>query len=166
MQLHLKIKYKGHLPDVSLLDENTSVVDGLSHTELEDLSLQSSLKEIRDVQSQDVIQLVLRLVQNTSAVQSAQESRTLENTSGILLVQSQQLTSSCSDLFQNVFNSPDFALVLQAELSDQLEFGVDSLLLEWTTRSRETLGVYRRLIIRCFIKQGVERKKKKGNKNN
>jgi hypothetical protein len=127
---------------VSLLDENTSVMDGLSHTELEDLSLQSSLKEISDVQGQDVIQLVLGLVHNTHTVQSAQESGTLENTTRILLVQGQQLTSSSSDLLQNVFDSPNFTLVLQTELSDQLEFGIDALLLEGTTRSGESLGVY------------------------
>jgi hypothetical protein len=125
-----------------LLDENTSVMDGLSHTELEDLSLQSSLKEISDVQGQDVIQLVLGLVHNTHTVQSAQESGTLENTTRILLVQGQQLTSSSSDLLQNVFDSPNFTLVLQTELSDQLEFGIDALLLEGTTRSGESLGVY------------------------
>lgn len=127
---------------MSLLDENTSVMDGLSHTELEDLSLQSSLKEISDVQGQDVIQLVLGLVHNTHTVQSAQESGTLENTTRILLVQGQQLTSSSSDLLQNVFDSPNFTLVLQTELSDQLEFGIDALLLEGTTRSGESLGVY------------------------
>lgn len=127
---------------MSLLDENTSVMDGLSHTELEDLSLQSSLKEISDVQGQDVIQLVLGLVHNTHTVQSAQESGTLENTTRILLVQGQQLTSSSSDLLQNVFDSPNFTLVLQTELSDQLEFGIHALLLEGTTRSGESLGVY------------------------
>lgn len=114
-------------------------MDGLGHTELEDLSLQSSLKEISDVQGQNVIQLVLGLVHNTHTVQSAQESRTLENTTGILLVQSQQLTSSCSDLLEDVFDSPNFTLVLQTELSDQLELGVDALLLEGTTGSRESL---------------------------
>lgn len=47
------------IPDVSVSDQNTSVVDGLGQTNLEDLGLKSALKEILDLKTKDVIELVL-----------------------------------------------------------------------------------------------------------
>jgi len=43
--------------DVSLSDEDSGVVDGLGESELEDLRLESSLKEILDLETKDVIKL-------------------------------------------------------------------------------------------------------------
>jgi hypothetical protein len=45
------------LPDVSLADENSGVMDGLCQSELVDTSLQSALQEILNLQGQDVIEL-------------------------------------------------------------------------------------------------------------
>ena len=46
-----------NIPDVTLSDENTSVVNRLGKTELVDTSLQTALQEILDFQSQHVIEL-------------------------------------------------------------------------------------------------------------
>jgi len=43
--------------DVSLSDEDSGVVDGLGESELEDLRLESSLKEVLDLETKDVIKL-------------------------------------------------------------------------------------------------------------
>ena len=43
--------------DVSLSDKDSGVVDGLGESELEDLRLESSLKEVLDLETKDVIKL-------------------------------------------------------------------------------------------------------------
>ena len=47
--------------DVSLSDEDSGVVDGLGESELEGLGLESSLKEILDLEGKDEIELELEL---------------------------------------------------------------------------------------------------------
>ena len=42
--------------DVSLADENTGVVNGLGETRLVDLGLQTSLKEVLNLESKNVIE--------------------------------------------------------------------------------------------------------------
>ena len=43
--------------DVSLSDEDSGVVDGLGESELEDLGLESSLEEVLDLETENVIKL-------------------------------------------------------------------------------------------------------------
>ena len=45
--------------DVSLSDEDSGVVDGLGESELEDLGLESSLEEVLDLETENVIKLNL-----------------------------------------------------------------------------------------------------------
>ena len=44
---------------MSLSDEHTGVVDGFGESELEDLGLESSLKEVLDFETENVIKLNL-----------------------------------------------------------------------------------------------------------
>lgn len=62
------------VPDVSLLDEHTGVVDGLGQTQLEHLSLQPALQEVLGLQTQHVIELHAPLLQHASPHQTTQQS--------------------------------------------------------------------------------------------
>jgi hypothetical protein len=106
--------------DVTLTDEDTSVVDGLGKTELEDLSLETTLQEIFDLKTQDVIELHTGLVEHTNTNKTANESITLEKTTGVLLVELKKFTSSTTDLGEGVTNTPDLTLVLETELTNEL----------------------------------------------
>ena len=81
------------IPDVTLLDQDTSVVDRLGETELVDTGLETALQEVLDVQGQDVIELHARLVEDTNTDQTANQGITFEETLGVLLVEGEELTS-------------------------------------------------------------------------
>lgn len=57
-----------------LADENAGMVNALGKPKLEDLSLQPSFQEILNLQTQDVIQLHLALVQHTNSHQTPEQS--------------------------------------------------------------------------------------------
>lgn len=77
---------------MSLLDEDTGVVDGLGQTELVDLGLETALQEILDLEGQDVIELHAGLVEHTNANKTANQGVTLEQALGVFLVKSEELT--------------------------------------------------------------------------
>ena len=54
-----------NIPDVPLADKHTSVVDGLGQAALEDLSLETTLQEILDLERQHVIETHAALVEHT-----------------------------------------------------------------------------------------------------
>jgi hypothetical protein len=90
---------------VTLLDQDTSVMDGLGKTELVDTGLQTTLKEVLDTEGQDVIELHAGLIEHTNADQTTNQSVTFEKTLGVLLVEGEKLTrreyvSHCSQLSQ------------------------------------------------------------------
>ncbi len=80
------------VPDVSLADEDTSVVDRLGEAELVDASLETALKEVLDLEGKDVIELHAGLVEDTDTNETANKSVTLEETLGVLLVHGEELT--------------------------------------------------------------------------
>jgi hypothetical protein len=80
---------------VTLTDEDTSVVDGLGEAELVNTSLETTLQEVLDLEGKDVIELHAGFVKDTDTDQTANESIALEKTLGVLLVKSEELTSSC-----------------------------------------------------------------------
>ena len=83
-------------PDVSLADKDTGVMDGLGKTELVDAGLKTTLQEILDLKSQDVIELHAGLVEHTDTYETANESVTLKETLGVLLVKGQERTAHWS----------------------------------------------------------------------
>jgi nucleoside-triphosphatase THEP1 len=80
---------------VALADQDTSVVDRLGKTELVDAGLETALQEVLDLEGQDVIELHAGLVQDTDTHETANESVTLEETLGVLLVESKERTAKC-----------------------------------------------------------------------
>ena len=81
--------------DMSLTDENTGVVDGLGEAELVDAGLETALQEVLNLKGQDVIELHAGLVKDTDTHETANESVTLEETLGVLLVKSKKRTAKC-----------------------------------------------------------------------
>ncbi len=78
--------------DVTLADQDTGVVDGLGKAKFVDAGLETTLQEILDLEGQDVIELHARLIEDTDANETANESVTLEQTLWVLLVHGQELT--------------------------------------------------------------------------
>ena len=104
-----------------LADEDTSVVNGLRQTALEDLGLETTLQEVLDLQGQHVIETHAGLVEHTDADETTDEGVTLEKALGILVIELEQLTGSTTDLGQDETNAPDLALVAKAVLASELK---------------------------------------------
>ena len=129
--------------DVSLVNEDSGLMDGLGlETFLIDSSLQSLVKEFIDSKTQDVIKLELLVAEEAVSVHSVEEGSSFEESSGVFFLESEELTSSLSKLGEEEMDSPDLTLVLETVLSDELQFVVDSLLLERSSRSLEGGRIY------------------------
>ena len=72
---------------MSLPDQNTSMVNALCQSALEHLSLQTSLQEIFNLESQHVIKTHTRLVEHTDTDETTNESVSFEKTFGIFVVE-------------------------------------------------------------------------------
>lgn len=126
----LLLKRKQHkecpqsIPDVSLPDEHTGMVDGLSHTGLEDEGLEAALEKVLDSKRQHVIELVLALIQQAIPVHPPQQGLALENPTWILLIQRQKHSGIVSDPAQSILNPPQLPFAPQPILSHELQFRV------------------------------------------
>ena len=127
--------------DVALADEDAGVVDGLGEALLVDLGLEAALEELLGGEQQDAVQVELVVGQQTVAGHAAEEGGTLEDARGILGVEGQQGTGGLAELGQGVLDAPDLALAAEAVLSDELELGVEALLLVGTAGRLEGLAV-------------------------
>lgn len=105
---------------MALPDQNTSVVDGLGETALEDLSLETTLQEVLNLEGQHVIETHTGLVEHTNANETTDERVTLEQTLGVLRVELQELTSSTTNLGEGETDTPDLTLVTEAVLAGEL----------------------------------------------
>lgn len=132
------------VPNVAAADENTGVVDGAGEVLLQNLGLEAALKHVLDLKTEHVIELVLALVKDASAVEAAEESSTLEEALGVLLVEREQLTSGVADLRQSELNAIDLALATQAVLADKLELHVQALLVALEAGGDIGLAVWQR----------------------
>jgi len=126
--------------DVTLTDQHTGVVDGLGESTLEDESLEATLHEVLNGERQDVIQTLLVLLEDSVADHAAHEGLTFEDTLWVLLVLGEEHAGSGANLGENQAHTPDFLLVLETILTDDLKLGVETLLLERTTWGPRVLG--------------------------
>lgn len=138
-----------HIPDVALADQNTRVVKGLGQRLLEDEGLQAAGEKVRNLDSENVIELTLVLIEKPQASAPPQESGTLEDALGILLVKGEKLTSVLPHLGEEELHAPHLTLVLEAELADKLHLIVEALLLERTPRGLRGLRVCTGRRARC-----------------
>ena len=111
---------EGNSPDVPLPNQDTSVVDGLGQTALEDLGLEATLQEILDLEGQHVIETHAGLVEDTNAHETADKGVTLEKTLGVLVVELKELTSSTTNLGEGEGNAPNLALVAETIFTGEL----------------------------------------------
>ena len=102
---------------------------------LRDSGLQSPLEEFIRGESQHVIELEFLSGEQTIAVHPPEEGGTFEKSPGVLLLEGEEFTGGFSELGESEVDSPDFSLVLEAILADELEFVVDAFLLVGTTGS-------------------------------
>ena len=87
--------WQGELPNVPLVDQDTSVMDTLCKTELVDAGLQPTLQEILDLQGKHVIQFHTGLVQHADAHKAADERIALEEALWVFFIEGQELTTRC-----------------------------------------------------------------------
>ena len=80
--------------NVSLSDEDASVVDGLGEALLEDLGLQSALEESLGGELEDIIEGRLLLGHEAESLQSVDQRRGLEQALGVLGVKGKQSSGS------------------------------------------------------------------------
>jgi hypothetical protein len=129
-------------PDVTLLDQDTGVMNGFGHARLKHKSLEASLQEVLHGESQHIIELVLAFIEKTIPVHASQQSLSLEDTTSVLLIQGQQHTSIVADTAQSVLHPPNLTLVAETILSDQLQLSIETLLLEGPARLLKSLPIY------------------------
>lgn len=106
--------------DVALADEDTGVVDRLGEAELEDLGLETALKEVLGLEGKDVVETHAGVVEHTNADKTTDKGVALEETLGVLLVELQELTSSTTDLGEGELDAPDLTLVAETVLAGEL----------------------------------------------
>jgi len=107
----------------------------------DDLGLQPALQEVLNLETKNVIQLHPVIRQNTSPDKPPEEGIALKEPLGVLLLESEQLTSSGPDQGQAVLHAPDLTLVPQTVLSNELQLLVETSLLERPPWGRVHLGV-------------------------
>jgi len=126
---------------VSLPDKNPSVMDRLSHSRFEHKSLKTTLEKILNSESQNIIELVLCFIKQTMLEHSPQKSFTLKDPTRILLIQGQKGSSIVTDTAKSVLNPPQLSLAAKTILSDELQLGIQTLLLVWTTGLLEGFAI-------------------------
>ncbi len=117
--------------DVTALDQGSGVVDRIGQLRLEDAGLESSLQELVVGHGQDVIETVLGfLVQEAELEHLSQQGGALEKSALVLGIESEEFSGSLSEAGQDQLDSPNLSLVLEAELTADLDFLIVAFLLE------------------------------------
>ena len=127
--------------DVALADEDAGVVDGLGEALLVDLGLEAALEELLGGELEDGVEVELVVGEEAVAGHAAEEGGTLEDALGVLGVEGEEGPGGLAELGQGVLDAPDLALAAEAVLADELELGVEALLLVGTTGRLEGLAV-------------------------
>lgn len=106
--------------DVALADEDTGVVDRLGKTKLEDLGLETTLKEVLGLEGKNVVETHARVVEHTDAHETADKGVALEEALGVLVVKLEEVTGSTTDLREGELDAPDLTLVTETVLAGEL----------------------------------------------
>jgi len=120
--------------DVTVTNEDTSVVDGLGIAGSKNAGLETTLKELLDVKRKKSIKLVLALLDDAEANEAAKKSSTLEDTLGVTLIKNEEGTSLLTDGGKSELSAPHLTLVLETETADELKLTVHTLSVVGTTR--------------------------------
>ena len=144
-----------NIPDVSVSDDNSGVVDRLSEVALQDNSLESSFQESVNGETQDVIQFIFRFIQDTHLIKLLHKGTTFENSFWVLLIEGEELSGSLSDLCQSKSDSPDFSLVFQTVFTDELQ-PMREIQCECPSNNREKLLLFIESFLFERSSRGVE----------
>lgn len=93
-------------PDMPLLDEDSSMVNGLGHARFEDQGLEAALQEVLNSEGQDIIELVLALFQEPIAEHTTEESLPFEDPSWVLLIEREEHSRIVPDPAQRILHPP------------------------------------------------------------
>jgi hypothetical protein len=95
-------------------------------------------------ESEHVIELALRFREQAKSDHTSHEGSSLENSSRVLRVQREQLTSSLTDAGQHQLHTPHLSLVLQAILANNLKPTIQNMPYSLSIRSFSNgrLGVF------------------------
>lgn len=126
--------------NVALLDQHTSMVNGLGQTLLENFGLQSAIQELLGGQLKHVVEFQHVFVQESVPGHATQKCLTLEDTLGVLLRQGQKNTGCLTHMGEDQLAPPDFTFALQAILPQKLHFPVQTFLFERATRGLADLA--------------------------
>jgi len=127
--------------NVTLTDQNTSMVHRLRKSLLVHLGLETSLKKLLGGELKDGIEIELVISEEPVTAHTTKKSSSLENTLRVLGVKGEEDTSSLTKLRKCELHTPDLTLTPKSVLSDKLELGVKTFLLERTTRSLISFAV-------------------------
>jgi hypothetical protein len=105
------------------------MVDGLSHTSLENKSLEAALEKVFHGESQHIIELVLALFQKPIPIHPPQKRLTLKSMALVLLVKGEKHCGSITNATKSILNPPEFPLSTEPILSDKLQLGIQTFLL-------------------------------------
>ena len=92
--------------DVSLLDQDTCMVDGFCKPKLENLGLKTAFKKVVNFQTKNVIELHLILREDSSLNKATEKCISFKQTFGILFLKSEQISGSSTDLCQGELDTP------------------------------------------------------------
>lgn len=131
------------IPDMPLFNKHSGMVDRLGHTSLENLRLESALEKAFHCKGQHIIQLVLVLLQQAIPVHPPQQSLSLKDPTGILLIEGQKHPSIVTDTAQSILNPPELPLAPETVLSHKLQLSIQTLLLIRTAWLLKSLAIYK-----------------------
>ena len=109
---------------------------------IENSGLESSVQELVWGQTQDVIELEFLVWQKSISVHSSEKGGTFEQSSGIFLLQSKELSGSLSELGEGKMDSPYLSFIFKTVFADQLKLMINSFFFEWSSWSLEGAGIY------------------------
>ena len=128
-------------------DQDTSVVNRLGKTELEDLGLEAALEEVVDLEAQNVIELLLGLVEHTNADETANQGVTLEQTLGALVLKGEQLTGGLADLGKGEGDPVDLNSLNKEKERKSIKFS--PILIIWSWR----MHMHNKNCVQKFLKR-------------
>ena len=121
--------------DVSLSDQNSSVMDRACKFLLSNEGLESSFHELVKSKTENVIELSFVLLEKTKSDHSSEKGITFEKSSWVGLVQSHEGSSSLSDFGKGKLDSPCFSLASKSVGTDNSKLLDKSVLIEWLSWS-------------------------------
>lgn len=100
--------------DVTLTDENTSVVDGFGKALFVDLGLKTAFQKLLGGKLKNVIKLKLVIGEKTVTRHPSEKGGSLKDTLRILRVKGEKGTGGLSEFGQSVLDPPDLALASES----------------------------------------------------